>query len=227
MFHTIGYMWRHVIYKNKNAMGLVYKVTNLKNSKIYIGRTKHSLEYRKNRHFRNAFIKNKINKFYNALRKYGPENFKWETIYDNLDWNKSKEMETLEIIKEGSFYNGYNMTIGGECGPKPSIPEEYEKEIIDLCKNNIHILEISRILKLSSYNIRRYCIKNNIPYIKIKGSVNKINEQDKENIIKLIEKGYHLRKICDTLSLPKGPVNRFIKSININAQDGRKIKKSS
>lgn len=192
-------------------MGLVYKSTNKVTGKVYIGRTKHSLDYRKERHLKKAFIKKKENKFYNSLRKYGKKNFIWEILHDDLPWDLSKELETIEIIKHDSFHNGYNMTVGGECGPKPSIAENSENKIKELCNSNIHILEISRILNIKSYNIRRYCIKNNIPYLKISGSVTALTKENEKDITHLVNMGYHYAKIYKELNLPKGPVTRFIK----------------
>jgi hypothetical protein len=122
-------------------MGLVYKVTNIITAAVYIGRTKHSLDYRKSRHLRKALVKKIKNKFYNAIRKYGQDNFKWEIILDNLTWDESKSIEIMEIIKYNSFHSGYNSTIGGECGPKPSIAEDKEIEILKLaneCLQNVY-----------------------------------------------------------------------------------------
>ena len=57
-----------------NKVGLIYKVTNIINNKIYIGQTIQSLKERKRQHYK--FAKSKKNyKFSNALNKYDANNF--------------------------------------------------------------------------------------------------------------------------------------------------------
>lgn len=55
---------------------IIYKVTNKINNKIYIGQTINSLEHRRKQHEKDC-RRNKYynNRFYNALIKYGFDNF--------------------------------------------------------------------------------------------------------------------------------------------------------
>lgn len=46
---------------------IIYKVTNLKNNKVYIGQTQKTLLERKNRHYLDARTKKDNNYFHNAL----------------------------------------------------------------------------------------------------------------------------------------------------------------
>ena len=61
--------------------GVIYKAVCKVNNKIYIGQTIKSLAIRKGQHIHGAFKLNKRNKFSNALRKYGKENFDWYIIH--------------------------------------------------------------------------------------------------------------------------------------------------
>jgi len=49
---------------------IVYKITNKKNGKSYIGKTEYSLEHRWNRHLSSAKNGSKF-RFHSAIRKYG------------------------------------------------------------------------------------------------------------------------------------------------------------
>lgn len=54
---------------------IIYKVTNKINGKVYIGKTKYTLNDRKSQHFSECKLYNTHNKFHNALRKYERRNF--------------------------------------------------------------------------------------------------------------------------------------------------------
>ena len=61
----------------------VYKITNLKNQKCYVGIT-NNIENRWNTH-KNCINCLKLkNPLYQAFRKYGLENFSFEIIEDNI-----------------------------------------------------------------------------------------------------------------------------------------------
>ena len=92
---------------------IIYKVTNLINGKIYIGQTKHSLEYRKQRHLQCA-RNGANNHLYQAIRKYGESNFKWEVIHTTDDKDELNFLETYYIGMYDSIKHGYNMVDGGD-----------------------------------------------------------------------------------------------------------------
>lgn len=92
-------------------MGIIYKATNKINNKSYIGQSKFNLSGRIRSHKWRA--KEKINThFYNAIRKYGFENFEWVVI-DEPPNEKLDKKEIFYINKYDTFKNGYNMTKGG------------------------------------------------------------------------------------------------------------------
>lgn len=92
---------------------IIYKATNIINGKCYIGQTRHSLEKRKSAHLRNA-KKGVKTHFYDAIRKYGEENFRWEIICSTNDKARLNELEDFYIHKYDSINHGYNMVDGGD-----------------------------------------------------------------------------------------------------------------
>jgi group I intron endonuclease len=89
----------------------IYKVTNVINKKIYIGYT-NNLKVRKSKHKRNS--QRGCSHFYNAILKYGWDNFTWEVIYCSTDKNHClNEMEPYFIKEYDSINSGYNLTKGG------------------------------------------------------------------------------------------------------------------
>ena len=97
-------------------MHTVYKITNTKNGKMYIGYTGQTIEQRWRRHCRDAFSGKYDYKFVRAIKKYGPESF----IIETLEVVESKEMglaRERELIKEyNSRELGYNTHEGGRGG---------------------------------------------------------------------------------------------------------------
>lgn len=96
---------------------LIYKVTNKQNNKVYIGQTVKSLSQRRAEHKHRFLYENSHNKFYNAIKKYGWENFKWEVLEESNDWTydilDSKEKYYIQLYN--SIESGYNILEGGNC----------------------------------------------------------------------------------------------------------------
>lgn len=96
---------------------IIYKITNLLNNKVYVGQTTKALDERWKQHKRNIREGRKYH-LYNAIRKYGIDNFKVEVI----DKAESFIDLSLKEIFWIQFYNttnrkfGYNDTFGGEGG---------------------------------------------------------------------------------------------------------------
>lgn len=98
-------------------MAYIYKITNLINSKIYIGQTIRSINVRWNQHKSESFNNHGHGYNYhlhNAIRKYGSDNFKIEIIEQCPDEERFEE-ETYYIKKYNSTDPkiGYNFVIQG------------------------------------------------------------------------------------------------------------------
>jgi group I intron endonuclease len=95
----------------------IYCFTNLVNGKKYIGSTITTPEHRYSQHIYNATHDNGDGKYnyplYQALRKYGIDNFKFEVLLQqSCSEQELRELEKQYIIKFNCLSpNGYNQTL--------------------------------------------------------------------------------------------------------------------
>ncbi len=109
-----------------NEIYYIYRATNVQNGKSYIGFTK-DFDNRKRQHKHSAFIKQKQSHLYNAMRKYGWDNFYWELLLGSKDKDyllNEAEPKLIEFYKTKEL--GYNSCDGGEGmkNPKQSTIEK-------------------------------------------------------------------------------------------------------
>lgn len=97
---------------DKEYYGVIYKITNLVNGKIYIGQTIKDIQVRFNAHcLRQKKYKSNISE---TINKYGKENFTIEIIeychnHKELDNREKQLIKTLSSLTP----NGYNICLGG------------------------------------------------------------------------------------------------------------------
>ena len=131
--------------------GYIYKFTNRINDKVYIGQT-YNLQTRLNSHKSKAL--NTKNKFYNAVRKYGWENFEL-SILSTITANTKEELSALldkleiEYIKQyNSYKSGYNSTLGGHSKRGYKLSEEFS----DKCKSRTYSDDTRKKMSISAKN---------------------------------------------------------------------------
>ena len=95
------------------AKGLIYKATNKINGKSYVGQTIFTLAERIDGHIKSATKKDSPYHFHKAIRKYGEENFDWETICNCNGHSELNDKEIFYIKEYDTYDSGYNMTGGG------------------------------------------------------------------------------------------------------------------
>lgn len=95
--------------------GLIYKITNDINNKVYIGKTLHSsIEQRFYEHKKDyQRVRCEKRPLYDAMNKYGFEHFSIELI-EEVPIEQLSEREIYWIDYYNSYKNGYNATYGGE-----------------------------------------------------------------------------------------------------------------
>ena len=93
---------------------IIYKITNKLNNLIYIGQTINSIKVRWNSHVSDS-KRVKKHPFYNAIKKYGKENFTIEEIGGANSIAELNYQEWLLIHKNNTLWpNGYNLKEGGD-----------------------------------------------------------------------------------------------------------------
>lgn len=108
--------------------GLIYKITNLMNNKIYIGKT---TEFNEKKYFCGGQAINK------AIKKYGKHNFKREILgyCSSLKELNEAEIECIYFfrsfgsdgVKPDNIY-GYNLTAGGDGGIGRKVSKEAKEK---------------------------------------------------------------------------------------------------
>lgn len=97
----------------------IYLARNLVNGKVYVGYDS-NWPKRKHEHRYNSLHTESNQVFYNAIRKYGWDNFEWSVIYQSEDAEHTLKVMENHFIEQYRSYvhypdsNGYNMTLGGE-----------------------------------------------------------------------------------------------------------------
>lgn len=143
-------------------MAQIYKITNRINNKVYIGKTEICYIKRFNEHCREyAKDRNEKRPLYNAMKKYGIENFNVELLIET----DTPEQDEIRLIKEyNSYISGYNATLGGD-GKKyldldvDSIIDEYVNGALEYVKEiaikyNVHPDTITSLLKNKGVEIK-------------------------------------------------------------------------
>jgi group I intron endonuclease len=130
--------------------GVIYCYHCIASGKKYIGKTKNE-KIRKRSHRCN--VKKGIkNNFYNAIRKYGWENFVYGII-DEFDILLLDEKEIYYIDFYDTYNTGYNSTRGGEGGKGRIMSEEVKNQYRERMKNFKHSDEAKK--KISEANSGR------------------------------------------------------------------------
>lgn len=113
----------------------IYKITNIKNNKIYIGQTIQDIKKRFDRHISDSLSNIIDTKLSRAIRKYGKENFIIKIIDTALNKEELNIKETYYINFFDSIKNGYNMTDGAIGGNTYQYKTEEELKSI---KDKLH-----------------------------------------------------------------------------------------
>lgn len=112
---------------NLEVYGVIYKITNKVNGKVYIGRATRGF---KRRYSGDLYKYTKNNHLKNAIKKYGIDMFEVIPVLDIAFSNYELNIkEQLYICIYNSFYGGYNQTKGGDGQVGRTHTEQYRKQL--------------------------------------------------------------------------------------------------
>lgn len=103
-------LFKRVLGENKNEAG-IYKITNIKNNKVYIGKTTKLIDRWRTHAKRGCGIERINGLLYDAMFEEGLENFTWEiAILCSKNELSEKEKEMIDFYKSSEY--GYNIRKG-------------------------------------------------------------------------------------------------------------------
>lgn len=226
----------------------IYAHINKINGKIYIGQTKQSLKERWGSDGRRY----QGQAFYNAIQKYGWDNFEHLLILDNLDQMQANYYEKLFIKKYNTTSKnfGYNIANGGNSNTLNEKQRELRRQLnyqmwedgtfkklintpvycIELDQNFESALEAERQLQIDNSTIQKVC-KGQLKYAGIKNGqpLHWIYLKDyNEDLIKSLKgkseilKGVSIPIYCVELNKIFNSATEASKELNIDASSIRK-----
>lgn len=193
-------------------MAFIYKITNMLNTKVYVGKTERDIETRWKEHLRHVNTYPDI-PLYRAIRKYGKENFYIEKI-EECDNRVVDEREKYWIAFYDSYHKGYNCTLGGE-GSLLQYDEKELEEIVSryqkgerldlLCKEFHHKYDAikARLIK------RGIIINTHAGPMKQAKQIMAINPNDGSDITLFSSISEASRAICEKGKNPRAIANHI------------------
>lgn len=151
-------------------MGYIYKITNRINGKIYIGKTEEAdPENRWKQHLQDAHRRrNEKRPLYDAMNKYGVENFTFKVIDECNNSDKLCEMEKNYILLYRSYVgfsdsNGYNATIGGDGRPYLELDET---EVVGYhLSHNLIVGDTAKFFNTDPASIKKILKKHDVTWL--------------------------------------------------------------
>lgn len=145
-------------------MGIIYKITNKVNGKSYIGKTVKSINRRFYEHCHNAELGVQT-VFYDAIRKYGKENFNISIIEeidnDLLNDRESYWINYYHTYLKDPLCRGYNSTLGGDGGDTRSKKLLlYEDNVLKLWNQGLSIKQITDQIDLDKRSVSKILLRN-------------------------------------------------------------------
>lgn len=184
-------------------IGYIYSIINNKTKERYVGQTI-DLERRKKEHFKDLESNKHLNKkLQSAWNKYGKNNFSFE--YQKYDLANKDELNILEkafIQQYDSYYNGYNLTLGGDGGnTRGNLSFENYCLIYIGCRWKGMTEKIAKVLNIDSSTVS--AILREKTYLWYKEEADRLTKEEKKEIQDKFDTIFNTKgKIADKNRVP-------------------------
>lgn len=145
----------------------IYKITNMINNKIYIGQTNEpKRRWQEHQRLGNTKEEEETKLLYQAIKKYGIDNFTFEIIEGPINNYNEREIYWISyyntyVANENS--NGYNLTPGGDEPPHPKGEEHHysthKLEDIEKIRYLLKNTKLSNLEIAKTFNYSRSAIE--------------------------------------------------------------------
>lgn len=196
----------------------IYKIENTINKKVYIGQSKNIY---KRWYCHRSDYRNKNYPIYQAMRKYGIENFLF-SIVEECSIENLSDREDYWISCYNSYVPyGYNISKAETHWTNRTIPEKYSNIIKDILESSLSLKEIARKYELSEIQISR--INNgkawrvdNLDYpLRKRGQLNYLIIKD------MINSGLSISEVSESLNTTIASIKGILKKENTKVSDLR------
>ena len=188
--------------------GSIYIIRNTINDKVYIGQTTMTVMERFKNHLKPSTCKQRSTyKLYNAMNKYGKENFYVETLESNIPVGELDNKEIYYIEQFDSLNNGYNTAMGGNA--RRIYKWDDINEIISRLEEGIKGEDRGEKYKGCKETMVRI-VHGNGYYVR-----QDPEECNKERLQDLVSQGYTNQEIADVLHMKPWTIQRRLQKYNI------------
>lgn len=174
-------------------IGKIYKILDKTNNKIYIGQTINTLEYRFKQHARTPLNTVQINSIDYAIQTKGINNF-IITLIEECKVSELDEKEKYWIKYYNSYYDGYNLTFGGQKSKTKCLNDNQITSLINDYKNGVLIEQICDKYKINKTTVYNYLkgadilLNGNNRAKAIQSSIKNLQRACEKNKIKIYNK---------------------------------------
>lgn len=188
-----------LVYTKNMKTGSIYIIKNTINDKVYVGQTTMSVYERFSAHKKPSTQKQHGSyKIYNAMSKYGVENFYVEILETDIPISMLDEKEIGYIAFFDSYNNGYNSTKGGDGRMITKI--DNEETLLELYKRGLKAKEIADELGCCKATVFRTLRKLGFQFHDV---------VDKSKLIELYNQGLSYGEIANKMNIPEWTIERW------------------